>query len=213
VGTIGKHNIDDAGLQGGLQGGAPNLPKKAPSTSEEIGQRLDTFASSGARHSNRVGNLIDVCPVGALTSLPYSFRSRPWELKKIETFDTLSGERSPIRRDTRGVGPQSLLRVLPRVDNGHELPWIGDKTRFGYDARGRQRVAGPRVPFYGTLDHCDWSLCFQVLGALYRTWGAHREIRLGTSTSRETIAAVKGFAKFYSNLFIPSGKFTASISS
>jgi len=76
------------------------------------------------------GNVIDLCPVGALTSKPYAFKSRPWELTKTETFDVFDGIGSSIRIDTRG---KKVLRALPRINEETNEEWISDKSRFAID--------------------------------------------------------------------------------
>ena len=83
------------------------------------------------------GNIIDLCPVGALTSRPYAFSSRAWELRKVESVDVLDGVGSNIRVDARG---NQVMRILPRVNDDINQEWIGDKTRFAYDGLLRQRL-------------------------------------------------------------------------
>ena len=83
------------------------------------------------------GNVIDLCPVGALTSKPYAFVSRPWELKKTETIDVMDALGSNIRVDCRG---SEVLRVLPRLHEDVNEEWISDKTRFACDGLKRQRL-------------------------------------------------------------------------
>jgi NADH-quinone oxidoreductase subunit G len=88
------------------------------------------------------GNIIDLCPVGALTSKPYSFVARPWELRKTETIDVMDAVGSNIRVDSRGG---EVLRVLPRVNDAINEEWISDKTRFACDGLRRQRLDRPYV--------------------------------------------------------------------
>ena len=83
------------------------------------------------------GNVIDLCPVGALTSKPYEYVARPWELKKIESIDVLDAVGSSIRVDSRG---DQILRVLPRINEEINDEWISDKTRFAYDGLNKQRI-------------------------------------------------------------------------
>jgi NADH-quinone oxidoreductase subunit G len=85
------------------------------------------------------GNIIDLCPVGALTSKPYAFAARPWELAKTETIDVLDAVGSNIRVDSRGA---AVLRVLPRLNEDINEEWISDKTRFACDGLQRQRQGG-----------------------------------------------------------------------
>ena len=99
------------------------------------------------------GNVIDLCPVGALTSKPYSFKSRPWELTKTETFDVFDGIGSSIRVDTRG---KQVLRVLPRINEDTNEEWISDKTRFAIDGLSRQRLDKVYIKKNDKLNISDW---------------------------------------------------------
>ncbi len=83
------------------------------------------------------GNLIDICPVGALTNKPYTFHGRPWELTKTDSIDIMDAVGSNIRIDTRG---QDVMRVLPRLNEDINEEWISDKARFSYDGLARQRL-------------------------------------------------------------------------
>ena len=83
------------------------------------------------------GNVIDLCPVGALTSKPYEFIARPWELKKTETVDVFDAVGSNIRIDSKG---DKILRVLPKINEEINDEWISDKTRFAYDGVNYQRI-------------------------------------------------------------------------
>lgn len=106
------------------------------------------------------GNLIDICPVGALTSRPYAFRARPWELRKTETIDVLDAFGSNIRVDSIGG---EVMRVLPRLHEDVNQEWISDKTRFAYDGLKRQRLDSPYVKRNGQLEPASWSEAFQVM--------------------------------------------------
>ena len=86
------------------------------------------------------GNVIDLCPVGALTSKPYAFNARPWELRKTESIDVMDALGSAIRIDARGP---TVMRILPRVNEEVNEEWISDKTRFVWDGLGRQRLDKP----------------------------------------------------------------------
>ncbi|KAE8255225.1 hypothetical protein A4X13_0g3107 [Tilletia indica] len=92
--------------------------------------------------SEMSGNVIDLCPVGALTSKPYAFQARPWELKKTESIDVLDAVGSNIRVDSRGV---QVMRVLPRLNEDINEEWINDKTRFAYDGLKYQRLTTPLI--------------------------------------------------------------------
>src|ERR1700759_344213 len=93
-------------------------------------------------------NVIDLCPVGALTSKPYAFEARPWELKKTESVDVMDALGSAIRIDSRGAG---VLRVLPRVNEEINEEWISDKTRYAVDGLARQRLDRPFIREGGRL--------------------------------------------------------------
>ncbi|WP_417497744.1 NADH-quinone oxidoreductase subunit NuoG [Maricaulis sp.] len=99
------------------------------------------------------GNVIDLCPVGALTSKPYAFNARPWELEKTETIDVMDAVGSNIRVDARGP---AVLRILPRVHEGVNEEWISDKTRYAWEGLGRQRLDKAYVREAGKLRAIEW---------------------------------------------------------
>lgn len=103
--------------------------------------------------SNMQGNIIDLCPVGALTSKPYAFTARPWELTKTETIDVMDALGSNIRVDTKG---REVMRILPRNHDGVNEEWISDKTRFVWDGLRRQRLDRPYVREHGKLRPASW---------------------------------------------------------
>lgn len=94
------------------------------------------------------GNIIDLCPVGALTSKPYAFKSRSWELKKTESIDVMDAMGSNIRIDSRGL---EVMRILPRLNEEINEEWISDKTRFCYDGLKYQRLDKSYVKKHGKL--------------------------------------------------------------
>lgn len=106
-----------------------------------------------AVESELTGNLIDVCPVGALTSKPYAFNARPWELRKTETVDAMDAVGSNIRVDARG---REVLRILPVLHEDINEEWIADKTRFVWDGLKRQRLDKPYVRKDGKLKPASW---------------------------------------------------------
>ncbi|MBK8907204.1 MAG: NADH-quinone oxidoreductase subunit G [Rhodospirillales bacterium] len=122
------------------------------------GERMEvtTFVEK-ALSSELSANIIDLCPVGALTSKPYAFVARPWELKKTETIDVMDAVGSNIRVDTRG---NEVLRVLPRVNEDVNEEWISDKTRYAYDGLRRQRLDRPYVRRDGRLRPTGWAEAF-----------------------------------------------------
>ncbi len=103
--------------------------------------------------SNMQGNIIDLCPVGALTSKPYAFTARPWELTKTESVDVMDALGSNIRVDTKG---REVMRMLPRNHDGVNEEWISDKTRFVWDGLRRQRLDRPYIRENGKLRPATW---------------------------------------------------------
>jgi len=95
-----------------------------------------------AMTSELQGNVIDLCPVGALTSKPYAFQARPWELSKTQSIDVMDAVGSAIRVDARG---REVMRIMPRVNEAVNEEWISDKTRFVWDGLRTQRLDRPYV--------------------------------------------------------------------
>jgi NADH-quinone oxidoreductase subunit G len=114
---------------------------------------ITTYLGSAVT-SELSGNVIDLCPVGALTSKPYAFNARPWELKKTETVDVMDAMGAAIRVDSRGP---AVLRVLPRVNEDVNEEWISDKTRFAVDGLSRQRLDSPYIRENGRLRPATWA--------------------------------------------------------
>ncbi len=104
-------------------------------------------------NSNMQGNIIDLCPVGALVSKPYAFTARPWELTKTESIDVMDALGSNIRVDTKG---REVMRFLPRNHDGVNEEWISDKTRFVWDGLRRQRLDTPYIRENGKLRKASW---------------------------------------------------------
>lgn len=99
------------------------------------------------------GNVIDLCPVGALTSKPYAFNARPWELDKVESVDVMDAVGSNIRVDSRR---DAVLRILPMINDDVNEEWISDKTRFVWDGLARQRLDRPFIRENGNLRQASW---------------------------------------------------------
>ena len=106
------------------------------------------------------GNLIDICPVGALTSRPYAFVARPWELRKTESVDVLDAVGAAIRIDTRGP---EVVRILPRVNDDVNEEWMADRGRFSFDGFRRKRLDRPWVRQNGKLRQASWEEAFAVI--------------------------------------------------
>ncbi|MFK0163945.1 NADH-quinone oxidoreductase subunit NuoG [Rhizobium sp. NPDC090279] len=113
-----------------------------------------------AMTSELQGNVVDLCPVGALTSKPFAFTARPWELNKTESIDVMDALGSAIRVDTRG---REVMRVLPRVNEQINEEWISDKTRFIWDGLKTQRLDKPYVRKDGRLQPASWSDAFAAI--------------------------------------------------
>ncbi|PTX51687.1 NADH dehydrogenase subunit G [Gemmobacter caeni] len=103
--------------------------------------------------SNLQGNIIDLCPVGALTSKPYAFTARPWELTKTESIDVMDALGSNIRVDTKG---REVMRIIPRNHDGVNEEWLADKSRFIWDGLRRQRLDTPYIRENGRLRKASW---------------------------------------------------------
>ena len=128
--------------------GVPELGATGRGENMEVGTYVEETLTSELS-----GNLIDLCPVGALTSKPYSFNARPWELTKTESIDVMDALGSNIRVDTRG---NEVLRVVPRNHDDINQEWISDKTRFACDGLRRQRLDQPFVKRNGKLEPSNW---------------------------------------------------------
>ncbi len=132
-----------------------------------IGRGEDAEITTYLEHamtSELQGNVIDLCPVGALTSKPYAFQARPWELNKTETIDVMDACGSAIRVDTRG---REVMRIMPRVNEAINEEWISDKTRFVWDGLKTQRLDRPFVRRDGKLQAATWPEAFAaVKGAI-----------------------------------------------
>ncbi len=103
--------------------------------------------------SEMVGNIVDLCPVGALVSKPYAFTARPWELTKTETIDVMDALGSNIRVDTKG---REVMRILPRNHDGINEEWLADRSRYVWDGLKRQRLDRPYIRENGKLRAASW---------------------------------------------------------
>lgn len=125
---------------------------------------IDTFTGRPLT-SELSGNLIDICPVGALTSKPGAFTARPWEYVKTESIDVMDAIGSNIRIDARG---NEVMRILPRLNEEINEEWIHDKTRFAHDGLMRQRLDQPYVRRDGKLKPASWAEAFEVIATKLR---------------------------------------------
>ena len=122
---------------------------------------ITTYLEKGIL-SNLSGNVVDLCPVGALTSKPYAFMARPWELTKTPSIDAMDALGSAIRVDARG---REVMRILPRVNEAINEEWISDKTRHVWDGLRTQRLDRPYVRRNGKLEPASWDEAFKVVAA------------------------------------------------
>ena len=113
-----------------------------------------------AMTSELQGNVVDLCPVGALTSKPYAFAARPWELNKTESVNVMDAVGSAIRIDTRG---REVMRILPRVNEDVNEEWISDKTRHVVDGLRTQRLDQPYIRRDGQFTAASWREAFDVI--------------------------------------------------
>jgi NADH dehydrogenase (ubiquinone) Fe-S protein 1 len=139
--------------------------------------------------SEMSGNVIDLCPVGALTSKPYNMKARPWELKKYETIDVSDAVGSNIRLDTRGV---EVMRILPRLNEEINEEWISDKTRFFYDGLKVQRLTTPLVRQGDRFVPVTWEAALKRVGEeLNKTSGNAAKAVAGHLADAESMVALK----------------------
>ena len=144
-----------------------------------------------ALSSELSGNIIDLCPVGALTSKPYAFTARSWELNSTETIDVHDAVGSNIRVDARG---RTILRVLPRLNEDINEEWISDKARFANDGLRRQRLDRPYVRQDGRLCEASWDEAFLAISErLKPTDGKRIAAITGDQTCAESMVALKDF--------------------
>lgn len=135
------------------------------------------------------GNIIDLCPVGALTSKPYAFKARSWELEHTETVDVMDAVGSSIRVDNKG---REVMRVLPRLNEDINEEWISDKTRFSYDGLKYQRLDAPMVRINGKLAPVAWEEAYEaVSNKLLRTKPENVGAIAGDLTDVETMLSMK----------------------
>ena len=135
--------------------GVPEMGQTGRGEDSEITSYLGAMLTSEMQ-----GNVIDLCPVGALTSKPYAFTARPWELKKTESIDVMDALGSNIRVDTKG---REVMRILPRNHDGVNEEWLSDRSRFIWDGLRRQRLDKPYVRRDGKLTPATWNEAFKAV--------------------------------------------------
>jgi NADH-quinone oxidoreductase subunit G len=164
--------------------GVPDLGATGRGEDMEVATYLEK-----AIESELSGNVIDLCPVGALTSKPYAFTARPWELKKTESIDVMDAMGCNIRIDSRG---REVMRVLPRMNEEVNEEWISDKTRYACDGLKRQRLDRPYIRKAGRLEPVSWTDAFQVVAdRLKRTPPWKMAALVGDLAAAEEVKALK----------------------
>ena len=149
---------------------------------------INTYIEKALR-SELSANIIDLCPVGALTSKPYAFMARPWELHSTESVDVLDAVGSNINVDTRG---REVMRILPRLNEAVNEEWISDKTRFALDGLVRQRLDRPYVRRDGRLQPASWTEAFQAIAERLKDVPGNRVAALaGDLADAESMFALK----------------------
>jgi NADH-quinone oxidoreductase subunit G len=156
------------------------------------GELAEISTLERAISSELSGNLIDICPVGALTSAPYQFSARPWEMKKTLSVDVTDAVGSNIRVDTRG---RQVMRILPRINEDINEEWISDKTRFACDGLGRRRLDRPYLRGAdGKLKAVDWPEAFTAIADKIKTLdGGKMAAIAGDLCDAESMLALKDF--------------------
>jgi len=180
--------------------GAPEMGATGRGEDMEITTYLETALTSELQ-----GNLVDICPVGALTSKPYAFTARPWELGKTQSIDVMDGVGSAIRVDTRG---REVMRILPRVNEAVNEEWISDKTRHVVDGLRTQRLDRPYIRENGTLRAATWGEAFAAVAAKARlTDGKRIGAIAGDLAAVEEMFALKDLLAQYGsvNLAVQGG--------
>jgi NADH-quinone oxidoreductase subunit G len=137
--------------------GVPELGATSRGETMQVGTYVEKALSSELS-----GNIIDLCPVGALTSKPYAYSARPWELRKTDGIDVLDAVGSAIRIDARGA---DVMRILPRVNDAVNEEWLGDKSRFAVDGLKRRRLDRPWIRENGKLRSASWEEAFAAIAA------------------------------------------------
>ncbi|MCB1532418.1 MAG: NADH-quinone oxidoreductase subunit G [Alphaproteobacteria bacterium] len=174
--------------------GTPVLGQMNRGEDAEIGTFIDQLVQTELS-----GNLIDICPVGALTSKPYAFKARSWELRKTETIDVHDAVGSNIRIDARG---REVMRVLPRLHEDVNEEWISDRTRFAYDGLNNQRIDRPyiRNKDSGKLVEATWDEAFDFIKTkLKGVKGEQMAALVGDLVELESIVALKDLLGKYAS--------------
>lgn len=166
--------------------GAPELGTAGRGNDMQIGTYIERNINS-----EMLGNIIDLCPVGALTSKPYAFKARPWELKRTETIDVMDAVGSNVRVDARGI---EVMRVLPRLNDEVNEEWISDKSRFACDGLRTQRLTQPLIRNGDKFEVASWDDALSTIAAAYnkiQPKGEEFKAIVGALADGEAMTALK----------------------
>lgn len=166
--------------------GAPELGTAGRGNDMQIGTYIERNINS-----EMSGNIIDLCPVGALTSKPYAFRARPWELKRTETIDVMDAIGSNVRVDARGI---EVMRVLPRLNDEVNEEWISDKSRFACDGLKTQRLTTPLIKNGDHFETATWDEALSTIASAYNSIkpaGDELKAIAGALVDAESLVALK----------------------
>ncbi|MEQ8664450.1 MAG: NADH-quinone oxidoreductase subunit NuoG [Rhodospirillales bacterium] len=164
--------------------GVPELGATGRGENMEVGTYVEK-----ALTSELSGNLIDLCPVGALTSQPYAYNARSWELKKTESVDVMDALGAAIRVDSRGP---EVMRILPRLNEDVNEEWLSDRSRFACDGLRRRRLDRPYVRRNGKLEQASWQEAFDAIAQHAKGLSGDRIGAIaGDQADVETMAALK----------------------
>ncbi len=164
--------------------GVPEMGQTGRGEDSEIVSYLNAALTSEMQ-----GNVVDLCPVGALTNRPYAFTARPWELTKTQSIDVMDALGSNIRVDVRG---REVMRILPRNHDGVNEEWLADRSRYVWDGLRRQRLDKPYVRIDGKLKPASWGEAFAAIADAAKDAGADIAAIAGDLAPVEAVWALKG---------------------
>src|SRR5580765_3730514 len=170
--------------------GVPDLGATGRGEDMEITTYLEK-----AIESELSGNVIDLCPVGALLSKPYSFTARPWELRKTESIDVMDAMGCNIQIDSRG---REVMRFLPRINEAVNEEWLGDKSRFVWDGLKRQRLDRPYIRKNGKLEPATWGEALALVASKLKATAPGKIAAIaGDLAAAEEIKALKDLMRSF----------------
>ncbi|MBY6013793.1 NADH-quinone oxidoreductase subunit NuoG [Qipengyuania gaetbuli] len=153
--------------------------------------QITTYLEQAAEHELSA-NVIDLCPVGALTSRPYAFEARPWELKKTLSIDVSDAVGANIRLDSRG---REVMRALPRINDDVNEEWISDKARYQVDGLGKRRLDKVFMRKRGKLQPASWDEAFKAIAKQLKSDTSSIAAVAGDMVDCETMFAAKSLLK------------------